>query len=348
MKKKKTFGIILGICIALVTFLSQELLGEQEKISQERPVEIAVLQVADHPALDATRNGIYDALKAAGYVEGVNLKWYSESAQANTTLAMQIAQKWAGCKYTALVGIGTIAAQSLYTATRKENTPVVFSSVTDPVDAGLVKDAASNESKKGTTGNEENENRVRGVSNFVAVDPQLAIYVQILPNLRKLGFIYNPGEANSVKLAELIKAACEKRNIEFVEVIANKTSEVGLAAESLVGKVDAIFISNDSTALAAFPAVVKVGLKNKIPVFVSDTDLIGEGALASVGPNQYEVGQQTGRILVKIIKGESLANQPLIEYSESVEFYLNLKTAAALGISVPQAVIQQAAKVIKE
>jgi putative ABC transport system substrate-binding protein len=333
MTNQNKFRIIIGICVAVILLISQGVLRAGDDAAKN-VAKVAVLQVADHPALDATRRGVFDALRDAGYVDGDNLKWCSVSAQDNTTLAMQIAQKWAGADYRVLVGVGTAASQALYSATRKDATPIVFATVTDPVDAGLVKE------------NIMGENKVRGVSNFMPQDPLLAIYLEVLPSLRKLGFIYNPGDANSVVLVGLWKKACAKRGIDLIVATANKTLEVRLAAESLMAKVDAVLISNDNTALAAFPVVAKIGIDNKVPVFVSDTDLINEGALAAVGPNQYAIGLQAGQIVVKILRGESLANEMLVEYPESVELYLNKKTAEALGLKFTDSVMKSATKVI--
>ena len=129
------------------------------------------------------------------------------------------------------------------------------------------------------------EGNITGVSNFIEVKKQIKAFRKILPGLKRLGIIYNPGEANSVILLEKTQSAAKDEGINLVAIPASKTSEVLTAAQNLIGKIDAIFINNDNTALAAFDAVTKVGNEHKIPVFVSDVNCLQKGALAALGPD---------------------------------------------------------------
>jgi putative ABC transport system substrate-binding protein len=275
--------------------------------------KIGVIQVIEHPALDATCKGIRDELNQQGFKE--NMQWVWDSAQGNPALAMQIAQKLMGQEMQVLVAIGTTGAQAAL------NVPVVFASVTDPKGAKLI-------------GN------VTGVSNFVSPEDQFDMMLKIIPNLKKLGVIYNPGEANSDSLLKKMQDAAKRKGIEIVPATASKTSEVAIAAQSLIAKVDAIFINNDNTALAALSTVGQVCREKKIPLFSSDGDINESGALALLGADQYEIGRQTGRIVAKILRSEPTSSIP-IEYPTKVNVELNSNVAKTLGITIPNSLTNQ-------
>ncbi len=298
------------------------------KIGKKTKIIIPILQTVEHPALNVARKGVEDELTKAGY------DFEYESAQSNPALASQIAQKFIGEDPKVMVGIGTTAAEALISNNRKQGIPIVFSSVTDPVGTGLV---ASIKKPGG---------KVTGVSDYTDPAKQFAMFKRILPKLTKLGIIYNPGENNSRTLIEAMEKAAIQFNIQLVTAAANNTSEVADAALSLVSKVDAIFINNDNTALSAFDTIVRRATEHKIPVFVSDTDIVDRGALAALGPDQYTVGRQAGQLVIKILAGATPANSPVL-FPEKVELFLNMKAAKALSIEIPKDVADEAAKVIQ-
>lgn len=258
--------------------------------AQSSPSKIFILQTTEHPALNATYQGFLEELHKLGYEEGKNLILDYQSAQGNAALAVQIAQKFVSYHPDLIVAIGTKAAQAAASSSKGTETPVVFSSVTDPLGAKLV------------TSLEAPEERVTGVSNFIAVKPQLQLFKKLLPHLKSLGVVYDPGEPNSVTLVDLMKKEAEALELQLATTTAAKTSDVLAASQSLCGKVEAIFINNDNTALAAFGSVVTAAKECGIPVFVSDVDLVDQGALAALGPNQVDIGRQTARMVDCILK----------------------------------------------
>jgi len=257
--------------------------------------KVGIIQLIEHPALDRTRQGIIDTLKAKG-IDPKDIVW--ESAQGNAALSTQIAQKFAGQEVKVMVAIATIAAQSALA--QAKGIDVVFASVTDPRGAKLV-------------GN------ITGVSNFVEPSRHFAAMKKRYPNAKTIGVIYNAGEPNSASLVEPMKQAAKAVGLEYVEATASRTSEVVQAAQSLMGKADVIFINNDSTALAGFDAIVKVATSNKIPVFASDQDVFEKGADAVLGPDQYEIGCQAGAMVAEIVLNGKKASDIPIEYPKSVE-----------------------------
>lgn len=259
--------------------------------------KILISKVVDHPALNETVRGIIEGLSDSGFKQGENLELRVESAQANSAIASQIASKFASQNPDLVVGVGTISAQSFLKYT--PNLKMIFSSVTDP---------------KGSSLTREN---ISGVSNFVALPPQIKMMKSILPNLKTLGILYNPAEINSISILKRLKSLCEKSNISLVEQSITRTADIAQSCTKIAQRVDALFISNDNTALSGLKLITRIATKFGIPVFVSDTDaVVKNGALAALGPNQYEVGYQTGMMIAQTIKGES----PPIEYPKKQNF----------------------------
>ncbi|MEI8295017.1 MAG: ABC transporter substrate-binding protein [Alphaproteobacteria bacterium] len=277
---------------------------------------VGIVQLIEHPALDQTRAGIIDALKKEGIDEGV--QW--QSAQGNPALALQIAQFYIGQKVQVLVTIPTTATQMALTAAKGSSIPIVFASVTDPVGAKFLSAG----------------HPITGVSNFVETTLQVELFKKILKKEQpRLGVIYNAGEANSVILVEQMKAI---KGVTWIFVTASKTSEVAQAAENLVSQVDAIFINNDNTALAAFDSIVTVATRKKVPVFCSDVDTVDKGAVAAMGANQYELGLQAGEMIVRLLNGDNVKDIA-VATPRKIEIRLNQKMAATIGLSFPEDVL---------
>ncbi len=274
--------------------------------SQSAPVKVSILQIIDHPALNINREGILEELKALGYKEGDTLTVDFQSAQGNPTLSSQIAQKFASNNPDIIVAIGTSAAQAVMAATKDKKIPVVFTAVTDPLSSKLVTDL------KAPTGN------VTGVSDFIAVESQFALFKRLLPTIKTLGIVYNPGEENSTALNEMMEKAAKTFGWKLEMATANKTNDVFAATQSLCGKVDAVFINNDNTALSAFKSVVKATRACNIPAFVSDIDIVDQGALAALGPDQRALGHQTARMVDFILKNPK-APLPAVGFPEKTE-----------------------------
>lgn len=324
------FSKIIGLAAAIIAIFLWQFSATADANTK---VKIYISQLVEHPALDATTSGIIQGLSDAGYSKE-NADIVIESAQGNISLANQIANKFVSKNPDIVVGVATVSAQSLSKYARNDRTKLIFSSVTDPVDAGLVKSIK----KPG--------NNTSGVSNFIPIRPQLEMFLKVKPSIKKLGFLYNPGELNSISLIKKLKEICPEYGIELVTVSASKTSEASQSAVKLSGLVDAIFISNDNTALSAFKTIVKAANKVSIPVFVSDTDIVKDGAIAALGPNQYNLGLQTAKMIVRALGGEEVGSME-IEYPKDIELYLNSKVAKKIGIKFPSELIESASYVTK-
>ena len=293
---------------------------------------VAVTAIVEHPALDACRKGIRDALAAAGYEDGKNLKFVYESAKGSTDAATAIARKFVRDKASVIVAISTPSAQAAVAAAAA--IPVVFAAVTDPLGAKLVRDMYA------PGGN------VTGVSDLAPVKKHIALIHKISPNARTIGILFNPNEPNSYTLVSMMKSTAMGVNMTLVRAPARTAAEVPAAAQGLVGKADVIFVPTDNTIVAALDAVIKVGLDNRIPVYAGDVDAVKRGAIAAIGVDYYNLGRQAGNIVVRILAGAD-PGKIAVAGVEETNLYVNPGTAAKIGVTIPADVISQADEVVK-
>lgn len=314
MLSKSTVIAFVAIVVAAGLFAAKSVDNQREY------KRIGILKVIDHPALDATANGVRDGLQ--NQLEGAQIIY--ESAQDDNSLAQQIIQKFLRQRVDAIVTIGTTVTQ--VAMQKAKNTPLFFASVTDPVGSGIVKDLLAPESN------------VTGISNFAPdiTFKQLEFFRRILPNLKRLGIIYNSGASNSAVLVERIKAEAAKLDIDIEEVVAHTTNDAVFAAKSLLGKVDAIFIDNDNTALGAIKGIVDTSLKAKIPVFCSDIDTIQLGVLAAVGTDQYKLGEKAADMVVRAVKNKVAIKDIPVAFATDIQYVINESTAQKLGLMIPE------------
>ncbi|MET1028713.1 MAG: ABC transporter substrate-binding protein [Dongiaceae bacterium] len=316
--------LLLAGCAGLTLFASAAFAADN--------VTVDVTAIVEHPALDATRDGIKKALEEAGYKDGETMTFHYESAQGNPATATQIAQKYAGENPSVIVAIATPSAQAVAAST--QDIPVIFTAVTDPLGAQLVKSL------------EKPGGNITGISDMSPIADQLKLIHEIVPTAKKVGVPYNPGEANSVTLLAVLKKLAPQAGMEIIEASATKSSEVQGAAQSLVGKVDVIYEPTDNTIASALEAVIAVGKENKLPVFSGDTDSVRRGTIASVGFNYFEVGRQTGAMVLRVLKGEKPGDIP-VENASGTDLVVNPGSAAAMGVTVPAAVLKRAQTIVQ-
>lgn len=300
-------------------------------VAQAEQVHVATTAIVEHPALDSVRDGIKAALLENGYTDDT-LKFSYESAQGNPAIAAQIARKMVGDQPDVIVAIATPSAQAAVSAAR--DIPVIFSVVTDPMGAKLV----SNMDKPGRN--------VTGLSDAVPVAQHLAMIKEVVPGLKRLGIPFNPGEPNAVSIIAAMKVVAAEQGIEIIEAPAPKSSDVMVASQKLIGKVDAIYTTLDNTIITALESIVKVGIDAQIPVFSADTDSVTRGAVAAVGFNYNDLGRQTGEMVIEVLKGKNPGDMP-VRIAEGTDIYVNLKTARMMGVEVPESLLARATKVIK-
>lgn len=288
---------------------------------------IGIAKIISHPALDAVEQGVIDELKEQGYV---NAKIDLQNANGEISTAASIASKYRSNNADVVLGIATPMALAL--ANNLKDTPVVFSAVTDPLDAGLRKS------------NSAEDSNIAGVSDMTPVREQIELAVK-LNNVKKLGLIYNAGEANSVVLTNIAQQVCDDMGIELIISIVTNTSEVKQAAEIVAPKVDAIYASTDNVVYASMGSLVPTAAKYGVPVIASvPEDNAGSGILAAYGVDYYNAGRETGKIIIRIINGEKAGGIPVKYLTEPSELglYIDSSVASKMNITIPADLLKQA------
>lgn len=292
--------------------------------------KVAVSQIVEHPALDAARNGLLDGLKLKGYVEGETLEFTYQTAQGNPAIAVQIAKQFVGERPDVLVGIATPTAQALAAATRA--IPVVFTAVTDPLGAKLVKDM------------DHPKRNVTGLSDLSPVAQHVDLMKELLPDAKRIGVVFNPGEANAVALVELLREAAKAKGMEVVEGTALKSADVQSAAQIVAAKADVIYAPTDNTVASAIDGLVNAANQANKPIVGASTTYIENGALAALGFDYYQVGVQTAEYVDALLKGKKVAELP-VKVANGSDLALNQKAAKKLGITFPESVLTRATSV---
>ncbi len=287
--------------------------------------KVAITQFVEHPSLDATREGFVAALKDAGIEEGKNLKLEFNNAQADPTNNLSIAQKLSGESYDLIYAIATPSAQAIVQQEKED--PILFAAVTDPLAAELV-DSLDKPSGNVTGASDTNPEAITQLMEYIAAN---------FADVKSVGVVINEGESNAVIMADYAEQALAKHNIKLVKAPVTNTSEVKQAADSLVGKVDAIFITLDNTVVSGVDAIIQVANDNDIPFFSSDRDTVEKGAFATVGFKYYDHGYEAGQMAVQILKDGKKPSELAVTAPTKLDLILNLKAAAEQGIEVTDA-----------
>jgi len=332
MKKKVWVSLILtAVMLATVACGNNAAKGTNDTTGPDaaskengdkKSYKIAISQIVEHPSLDATREGFLQALKDAGIVEGENLKVDYNNAQNDQTNNMTIAQKINSGDAELVLAIATPSAQAVVKEVKDK--PILFAAVTDPLDAKLV------------TNLEKPGGNISGVSdtNPEAITKLMDFIAGSFPNVKNLGLVINEGESNSVMMAKLAEEALSKHGIKLVKAAITNTSEVKQAAESLIGRVDALYITLDNSVVSGADAIIQVAKEKHLPFFSSDRDTVEKGAFATVGFKYFDHGYQVGQMAVDILKNGKKPGDMPITVQQKLDIILNLKAAADQGIVV--------------
>ena len=314
---RKLLAPLLVVGILLTSLISLHQLKADKKKDVFR---IGISQFITHQSLDATREGFVDELAKQGYVEGKNIEIDLQNAQGEQRNLKTISQQLAESSDVVLA-IATPSAQSLANTT--QTTPVIFSAVTDPVSAKLV------ESREHPGGN------VTGTSDQSsdAISTQINLIKKVLPKAKTIGILYTQSEPNSVVQKDEAKRLLEEKGFTVVEKTILDSNNVKAAAESLMAEVDMVFVPTDNIISSTMETVKQVSIKHKVPVFGGSTEMVAVGGIYNYGTNYEELGRQTARMLIRVLKGEKPENIA-VELPEKLELHTNQEMADALGIDI--------------
>lgn len=292
---------------------------------------IGIGEFAEHGSLDNCREGFLEGLAESGIEEGKNLTVLYENAQADGGTASQIATNFAGKNVDLMCGIATPMAQAEYGVAKNTDIPVIFTAVTDPIEAGLAK-------KDGTPVGE-----VTGTSDKLPVDQQLKMIREILPNAKNIGIMYTTSEVNSESAIAEYKKLAPNYGFNIVEAGISSSADISLAADTLLSKVDCITNLTDNTVVASLPVILNKAAAKKIPVFGSEIEQVKIGCVAAMGLDYISLGKQTGKMAAQVLTGEKKASEMNYQTIKEAAFYGNTKVAGQLGITLPDDLTANAA-----
>lgn len=295
---------------------------EQSPSDSASPYKIGVVQLAEHPALDASYQGFVDGLKEAGWVEGKDFVIDYQNAQGEQANCQTIASKLVNDQNDLIFAIATPAAQAVASTT--DTIPTLIAAVTDAADAKLVK---SNE-KPGTN--------ITGTSDLNPIPEQMKLLKKLVPDAETVGILYCSSESNSKFQVELAKEAASELGLKTIEATVSSSAELQQVAEALIGKVDVIYAPTDNMVSSGLTTVSAIAEPAGVPIIAAEEAMLPKGGLATYGVNYYDLGKMTGAQAVRILKdGENPAEMP-IEYQTDCDLVINKQVAEKLGITIPE------------
>lgn len=281
---------------------------------------VAIAQYVAHPSLDATAQGMKDVFEEAD----ADIEVEEQNAQADQATMNNIVGGYGGDdSLDAVLPIATPVA--IAAATSITETPIIYSAVTDPVDAGLVPDWET-----------PGEN-ITGVSDMNPVEDQLQLILDVVEDAEVIGIPYSSAESNSVVQVDAANDAADALGVEIQEVAVTNTSEVAQGVESF-SDIDAIYVPTDNTVVSGLETVISYGIDNEIPVFAAESDSVERGTVGTYGLNYYEHGRQAGEMALSIISGEAeVADTPTaLADDAAMEYTFNLDAAEQMGVEIPE------------
>lgn len=325
--KKRMLAVVLSVM--MTAFFMEGCKAEEENAGYT----IGISQFAEHASLDNCREGFIQGLAKSGIVEGENLTIQYKNAAADMATASQISSNFVSNGVNLICAIATPGAQTAYNTAMDAGIPVIFTAVTDPVEAELAM-------KDGTPVGE-----VTGTSDKLPVEAQLKMIREMLPEAKTVGIIYTTSEANSVAAIAEYEAKAESYGFELVTEGITAVSEVALAAEDLLTKVDCITNLTDNTVVSALATVLDKANTAGIPVFGSEIEQVKIGCLAAEGLDYMALGVKTGKMAAKVLTGQAKASELPFEQITETGLYINIKVAENLGIVIDEELINRAVEI---
>ena len=290
-------------------------------LAESKKPLIGIAQIAVHPALDAAREGFLKALEDNGLKDGEQVVIDYRNAQGSQDILGSIADHFIAQNVDLVLAIATPTAQAL--AGKTKRIPILATAVTDYVEAGL----AESKEKPGFN--------ISGTTDMNPIPEQIALIKHMAPETKTVGLIYSASEANSVLQAKLARQEIEAAGMQYAEVTVNSTNDVEQAAQSILERVDALYIPTDNTVASSIAIVHKEAVKRKVPIFCSEAGQVEGGGTATHGISYYKLGYQTGLMALKVLEGADISTMP-IEAQSEYEYLINKTMCEAIGLTIPE------------
>lgn len=328
LKNSKVKALAAGLMLTLALGVMGCGGDKKEAPKKAEKVNVGIVQLVEHAALDAANKGFVEGLASKGYKEGQNIAYDRQNAQADQSNLQNIAHRFVNNKVNLICAIATPAAQTVANVT--SDIPIVATAVTDYKTAKLVKDNA----KPGTN--------VTGTTDMNPVEQQLDLLLKLVPNAKSVGTIYCSSEVNSQLQIEILKKAAAAKGVTVKEATVSNVNDIQQAARSLVGKVQAIYVPTDNVLASAMPTLVSVTEEAKLPVICGEGGMVKAGGLATLGVDYYKLGFQAGEMAADVLSGKSKPADMAIQAQKEFKAMVNLKEAEKIGLKVPEDVLKGA------
>ena len=328
LKNSKIKALAAGLMLTLALGVMGCGGDKKEAPKKAEKVNVGIVQLVEHAALDAANKGFVEGLASKGYKEGQNIAYDRQNAQADQSNLQNIAHRFVNNKVNLICAIATPAAQTVANVT--SDIPIVATAVTDYKTAKLVKDNA----KPGTN--------VTGTTDMNPVEQQLDLLLKLVPNAKSVGTIYCSSEVNSQLQIEILKKAAAAKGVTVKEATVSNVNDIQQAARSLVGKVQAIYVPTDNVLASAMPTLVSVTEEAKLPVICGEGGMVKAGGVATLGVDYYKLGFQAGEMAADILGGKSKPADMAIQAQKEFKAMVNVKEAEKIGLKVPEDVLKGA------
>lgn len=312
---KKLFAVLLST----VMIFSMSACGNSK---DDGTIKIGVLQLMEHNALDSAYQGFKQALIDNGYVDGENITIDFQNAQGDQSNLKTMSQRFVNNKVDLVLAIATPSAESI--AAETKDIPILVTAVTDLVEVGLVES------------NEKPNTNVSGTNDMNPIKEQIDLLKELAPNAQTIGLLYSSNEDNSILQANLAKQAIENLGLKWEEKTVTNSNDVQQVTQSLVGKVDAIYIPTDNIFASSMPIVADVANAAKVPVICGESNMVNAGGLATLGIDYYKLGYQTGEMAVRVLRDGAKVSEMPVESLKEMDYTINKETAEKLGITIPE------------
>ena len=317
MKKLTALLLTLAMTVSMTACSS----APASESTEDATLQIGILQQLEHNALDSAREGFVQALADNGFKDGETITIDYQNAQSDASNLSTMSERFVNNKCDLVLAIATGAAQTM--ASKTEEIPILFTAVTDPVDAGLV---ASNEVPGGN---------VSGTTDMNPISEQIDLLLKLVPDAQTVGLLYTSSEDNSILQMNIVKGILDEKGIAYIEQTVTNSGEVQQAAQSVIPKVDAVYLPTDNVIASAMPIVAQVAMEEKVPVICGEENMVISGGLATLGINYYNLGYQTGEMAVRIFnEGADISAMP-VESLTNFNYVINGEMAESIGIEIP-------------
>lgn len=313
-----------GIALALAAVSMAAVMAGCGNTASDNQKKIGIIQLVEHPSLDAANKGFIDGLASKGYKDGENIKIDYQNAQADQSNLNSIAQRFVSDKKDLMLAIATPAAQTLANATH--DIPILGTAITDYETAKLV------QSNSHPGGN------VSGTSDMTPVEREVDLIIALVPNVKRIGALYTSSEINSQLQVEKMKVYAATKGITVVEATVSNVNDIQQAATNLVNQdVQAIYTPTDNVLASAMANLAQITDAANIPVFAADEGMTMTGGVATYSVDYYKLGYQTGLMAAKVLSGEAKVADMAIEMQKDIKLTVNEERAKKLGITIPDA-----------